>query len=154
MSGNPSFFNGNAKIDGGEIENVDITKSSLDMNFQKITSVASPTDNYDAVNKMYVDSQTTSLTVTLNSTTPALILNQSIGNYLFIIQSTTPSNYPMLSVILAKNHTNGSLGKVIFYTIPGATTGEYLQITWDDGEFIYLSKSGGGYDGQYIVRRL
>jgi hypothetical protein len=59
------FFEGNAYIDGGHIENVGISTanisnssivtSSLDMNMQNITSVKDPIQPQDAATKKYID---------------------------------------------------------------------------------------------------
>ena len=59
------FFEGNAYIDGGHIENVSISTanisnsaintSSLDMNMKNITSVQHPDQPHDAATKQYVD---------------------------------------------------------------------------------------------------
>ena len=57
------YFEGNAYIDGGTVTNVDvqnvaITASSINMNYQSITNVKDPFGLQDAATKNYVDNKT------------------------------------------------------------------------------------------------
>lgn len=161
------YFEGNAYIDSGQIQNVNInnssistssiTTSSLDMNMQKITSVQNPVQPQDAATKSYVDALGVCiLDIDLIGTNFSTISNSIYGPFLKGAYTITITNIifngPAATFSVSKNEL-GQPGHVVRTTSsPGLVTYESLRIRWLPNTGIELQKTGNNYDGTYRIK--
>ncbi len=161
MSGTVSY-EGNAFIDGGQIQNLlvtassiascAITTSSLDMNLENITNVQDPINQQDAATKQYVDSLGVVITnVTLTGTTPIVISNHLKGTFRIHV-SNLVLNGPCAGFDVAKNEANNQAHIVRNVSCPGLNSNTSLMVTWAVNSGITLSKNGTDYDGTYTIK--
>ncbi len=147
-----SFFNSNAILDGGEVKNASITLSSLDMNYQKITSVDDPIDDYDAVNKRYISNTLgiKLLTISLSGTIATQILNDTYGSFHVIVKSSV--NNPTATFLISKSieADNGNIQRIS--NAKGNIANERLEIVWPPNSGVSLYKTGINHDGNYNVK--
>lgn len=155
-------FEGNAYIDGGYAQNIQltnssissciITTSSLDMNLQNITNVADPINDYDAVNKRYVDLLGITLsTITLTNTNSVLISNNLSGSFVITITNLI-LNGPSGIFHITKNNSTRTAQINRTNSCPGYSTDISLQIEWPVNDGIYLYKTGNNYNGSYKIK--
>lgn len=155
------FFEGNAYIDGGKVEDTQIVSSeirlsSIDMNLQNITSVKDPINTQDAATKKYVDQTVNALGVfikelVLTGTNYTLISNTYLkGSYSITVNSST--NGPSATFFLSKGRS-GQHPHIVRHTCsPGETTRELLELTWAPNSGIFIRKTGVNHNGNYIVK--
>jgi hypothetical protein len=156
------YFEGNAYIDSGQIENVNInnsaittssiTTSSLDMNMQRITSVQNPINPQDAATKWYVDGLGVHIIdINLTATNFSVISPFLKGAYTITITNII-LNGPAATFSVSKNEI-GQPGHVVRTTSsPGLLTYESLRIRWLPNTGIEIQKTGTNYDGTYRVK--
>lgn len=149
-----SFSKSNGIINGGVVANSSISTSTLDMNSQRITSVALPVNSTDASNKAYVDSLNIQYyTINLNGTAPTTI-NSSLltGSYSVQVTSAVP-NGPSATFHVSKNMSASIGGSIMRFTSgAGAISNERLLVVWNSNNGIQLMKTGVNYNGSYIVK--
>lgn len=162
------FFEGNAFIDGGQIQDTNIINttigssniktSSLDMmdllgNLQNITNVKDPIEFQDAATKKYVDNVGFFKTITLTGTTPSNIKNYDNTDLLngsYTIYVIPPTElHPSAIFNVTKNRKAGYPHVVRSSATPGLLVGVnsniivtnvLLKIHWEPNETIKLSK--------------
>jgi hypothetical protein len=163
------FFEGNAYIDGGHIENVSISTasisnsaintSSLDMNMQNITSVKDPIQPQDAATKKYVDDLGIIIEYcTLTGVQPTPVVGSGDhGTYTVTIKR---QNNPGPSAIFNVSKRDATVNAHIVRTVATpwffGDTPVTLLMEWPVGETIQIRKSatigGDPLDGIYIVK--
>lgn len=162
MSGSV-FFEGNAFIDGGQVQNVIITSSTignctigtskLDMNMDNITNVKDPINPQDAATKKYVDEIGTFTNITLNGVTTTQISSANKGSFIISITNNI-SNGPTAIFHVTKNEPSNYAHIVRTVATPGKYSTTTLQITWPPNSGILINKNGMSYDGSYTVKIL
>jgi len=161
MSGSV-FFEGNAYIDGGRIQNTAlvsssigncrITSSSLDMNLENITSVKDPILSQDAATKKYVDDLGIVITrATLNGMNPTTISDNLRGSFIITITNEV-LNGPSGIFHVTKNANSNEAHIVRTVAAPGLNTFNFLNVTWPPNTGILLQKSASTFDGSYRVK--
>lgn len=156
------YFEGNAFIDGGQVQNTNVTQSSigncaittstLDMNFKNITSVADPINYSDAATKRYVDDLGIVISVvSLSGTSPSLISNNLKGSYVITI-SNLVLNGPSAVFNVTKSESTQHAHIARTVASPGQASRTLLKISWPPNSGIYLSKTESAYDGSYRVK--
>lgn len=131
--------------------------STIDMDNQKITSVADPTAVLDAVNKQYCDQNSANgiptLTVTLTGTNWNIILADTFGVFDIIISNIVVGG-PTAKFTIMKPESNRNASVQRWGSNAGTTTFERLEMRWLPSTGIELRKNGNGHDGNYKVRYL
>ena len=156
------YFEANGFIDGGQVQNVNITScsigncqittSSLDINMQNITSVKDPINNQDAATKKYVDDLEIILrSVTLTGTSFTEISTNVKGSYIVTI-SNEILNGPTAIFHITKSETTRNAHIVRTVAAPGNNTSVFLEISWPINSSILLRKTGNQFDGSYKVK--
>lgn len=156
------YFEGNAFVDGGQIQNVVVTSttigncnistSTLDMNMKNITSVKDPVNPQDAATKQYVDNLEVIISyVSLSGTNNVTISNNTKGSYVITISSVV-LNGPSAVFHVSKSESSRQAHIVRTAAAPGYLTNVFLSVTWPPNSGILLKKSGGNYDGAYKVK--
>lgn len=156
------FFEGNAFIDGGQIQNTiilntsignsAITTSSIDMNMQNITSVKDPINPQDAATKKYVDDLDIRISnITLTGTTDYEISNYQQGSYIITVQNSVVGG-PSGVFHVTKNDSSKHAHIARTVATPGALSTITLLVTWPPNSGILLKKTGSQYDGTYRVK--
>ncbi len=158
---------GNVFIDGGQVQNIivttssignsNITTSSVDMldsfgNYQNITNVLDPIRPQDAATKQYVDDLGIVIsTIVLNSTTNTLISSSNKGSFIITITNLV-LNGPSGIFHVTKNESTNNAHIVRTTASPGYSTNVFLNITWPPNSGILLNKTGSNYDGSYRIK--
>jgi hypothetical protein len=158
---------GNVFIDGGQVQNIlvtsssignsNITTSSLDMldafgTCQNITNVLDPIRPQDAATKKYVDDLGIVIsTITLNSTNNTIISNYDKGSFVITITNLV-LNGPSGIFHVTKNESTNTAHIVRTTASPGYSSNVFLNITWPQNSGILLNKTGSSYDGSYRVK--
>lgn len=157
------FFEGNAFIDGGKVEDTQIVAStirlsSIDMNLENITSVKDPIQPQDAATKKYVDESIDFLGVVqksllLSSTNYTLITDIHLkGSYSITVNPVDGVNGPSATFFLSKGRQNQYPHIVRHTCSPGENTRELLELKWDPNSGIYIRKTGNGHNGFYNIK--
>lgn len=156
------FFEGNAYIDSGQIQNVNVTNStittsSLDMDNKTITNVHDPIQQQDAATKSYVDALGIYiLDINLTGTEFELVSNAQYGPFLkgsFNITITNViMNGPCATFNVSKNEVSQPGHVVRMTSSPGLITHESFRIRWQPNKGIELQKTGNNYDGTYRIK--
>jgi hypothetical protein len=148
----PALNKGNNIILNGQV-----LSSKIDMDLERITSLADPIANADAVTKFYCDTNSQNgiptVTVTLTSNIWNTILMNTSGTFDIII-SNVISDGPCAKFTLAKSGPSRNASIQRWNSCSGTTTNERLEMRWPIGSGIELRKNGNGYDGNYKVRYL
>lgn len=173
MSGSV-YFEGNAFIDGGHIQNVNIstcnisnsaiTTTSIDMlsssgQLQHITNVKDPIQPQDAATKKYVDAKGLILEqiILINTAETSVSVNNDIGSFIVTI---TPfdSIGPSSIFNITKNDKTKQPHIVRISASPGLTgnvNNPYvmLNVSWaPNTTVIKISKTGNLFNGNYTVK--
>lgn len=145
-----SFSKNNSIIKDGQI-----LSSKIDMDGEKITSVADPTANQDAVTKLYCDLNSSSgiptLTVTLTGTSWTQVLLDQFGTFDIIISNVVTGG-PCGKFTLMKSEASRNASNQRWGSSAGSTTFERLEMRWLPNIGIELRKNGVNYDGSYRLR--
>jgi len=158
------FFEGNAFIDGGQLQNANVTSctvsnsaintSSLDMNMQNITSVLDPIQPQDAATKKYVDD----LGIVINDylisgTVETEISNTMYGTYTLTIKKRE-NDGPTAIFNISKIDQNSPAHIVRTVGTPGISidTRVMLLLKWLPNENIKIYKTHSSFDGLYTVK--
>ena len=157
------YYEGNAFIDGGRIQNVlntnssisncIITTSSLDMNLANITNVKDPINLQDAATKKYVDDlQIVYSNVSLNNTISSLISTAQSGTFIVKILSVSGTGpLATFNIIKGINTQEAQCNRTT--SCPGiSSTNVSLRITWPPNSGILLHKNGPDFNGNYLVK--
>lgn len=158
------FFEANAFIDTGQINNVLLTGSSisnciittslLDMNMQNITSVKDPINIQDAATKKYVDDLGIIVkAVSLIGNNNTLISNESIGSFVITVTNIV-LNGPSAIFHITKNDPTKQSHIVRTVASPGINTNIFLELDWPIGSGIFIRKTGNAYDGSYKIKMI
>jgi hypothetical protein len=161
MSGAVSY-EGNAFIDGGKIQNLIITNtsisnsvittSSLDMNLANITSVKDPINLQDAATKKYVDDlYIVYVDVTLSGTSPTIISSNLKGTYRINVTNSI-INGPSAAFDVTKNEASNNAHIIRTVACPGISSYTTVNVLWPPNTGIQLYKTGNDYDGNYLVK--
>lgn len=160
---------GNVFIDGGKIQNIDITtstigncnisKSSLDMlsntgSLQNITNVNDPISQQDAATKKYVDNLGIVIKdITLTSSYNTTISDNVKGSFVITISNLIQDG-PSGIFHVTKNESTNEAHIVRTAAAPGNISNIFLELTWPPTSGILLKKTGNNttYDGSYSVK--
>lgn len=143
---------------GTLIENVIVTSSNIqasqvDMNKNKITSVAIPTEPLDAANKYYVDRSLAqayqSFQVYLLGTLAVEVVNLTRGSYQIMVQSEADEG-PVAQFTILK--TSDVKEGIVNGFSDKADSGERLEVSWPSMSALLLRKTGDNHDGLYTVK--
>lgn len=156
------YFEGNAFIDQGRVQNAlltnnsisnsIITTSSLDMNLENITSVKDPVNPQDAATKQYVDDLGIVLSnISLSGTTGTLISSNQNGSYIITVKNLV-INGPSATFSVTKTSTTLNAQCNRISASPGYSSTITLFVTWPPNDGIYLNKNGSLYDGSYQIK--
>jgi hypothetical protein len=160
-------FEGNAFIDGGIIQNVlstnttisnsSISTSSINMidnvgNFQNIINVKDPILDQDAATKKYVDNLTIFVSnIYLSNTNSVTILNELYGSRTIYITNIVTGG-PSAIFMISKNSASKKPQINRINSCRGNNSSVILQILWEIQTGITLNKSDSLYDGMYNVK--
>lgn len=142
-------------ITGGYANSIDITDSTIDMNFKKITSLADPTGDYDAVNFRTLNSLIgvgfITSTVTLTSTGWTNISLLTRGSYTINVMGLLPGS-PCAIFMVSKAYAAENVNVSRMVSSSGQTTSERLAVRWLANQPMQLSKDGVSWDGLYNIK--
>lgn len=164
MSGSV-YFEGNAFIDGGRVQNSNIISTSisncnigtstLDMNLQNITSVKDPVNPQDAATKKYVDDLGIVIsTITLIGENDTEISTNKVGSFIIKVtnKATIPSGGPSAVFNVSKTIQASHSHVARITASPGMGSNIGLMISWPPNSGILLKKTGNSFDGTYEAK--
>lgn len=139
------------------IQNGQIMSSKIDMDSERITSLADPIAGSDAVSKTYCDLNSANgiptISVSLTSNSWTMILMDTIGTFDILI-SNVVSGGPCAKFTIAKNNPSRNASIQRWNSCSGNTTNERLELRWLPSTGIEIRKNGVNYDGSYKIRYL
>jgi len=148
----PSYFKSNSYIDGGNIKNVDIIQSSLDMNNEPITSVQDPINPQDAATKAYIDSLGEIIIITLTGTSYTVVSSKLKGA-VHLIAEAIVNDGPCATFSASKTNSTKHPNVARLTASPGNSVNkERLDIKWEPGSGIEIHKNNTGFDGDYRIK--
>jgi hypothetical protein len=146
----PAFSKNNSIIKNGSI-----LSSKIDMDLERITSLADPIADTDGVSKQYCDANSRSgvptITVTLSGVTWNTVLLNTSGVFDIII-SNVVTNGPCAKFTIMKGSPSRNPSIQRWGSNSGNTTNERLEMRWLPNSGIELRKNGNNYDGDYKLR--
>lgn len=152
MSLPPAFSKNNSIITNGQI-----LSSKVDMDNEKITTLATPTAGQDAVNKDYCDQNSANgipiITITLTGTAWNTVLVNTLGVFDILVSNVVVGG-PTAKFTIMKSEASRNASIAKWGGTAGTTSLERLEIRWLPSTGIELRKDGAGHDGQYKLRYL
>jgi hypothetical protein len=137
------------------IKNGHVLSSKIDMDNEKITSVANPTSDQDACTKFYCDLNSLSgipiITVTLSGVTWNQVLLDQFGTFDILI-SNIISGGPCGKFTIMKSEASRNSSIQRWGSSAASTTFERLEMRWPPNSGIELRKNGSNYNGSYKLR--
>ena len=125
------------------------------MDGEKITTLATPTADYDGVNKLYCDQNSANgiptITVTLTGTSWTQVLLDQFGTFDIIVSNVVVGG-PCAKFTIMKSEASRNASIQRWGSSAGSNTFERLEIQWPQNSGIELRKNGGNYDGSYRLR--
>lgn len=144
-----SFSKNNSIIKDGQI-----LSSKIDMDGEKITSLADPTAGSDAVNKTYCDQNLSGnpiVTITLTGTSWTQVLLDQYGTFDIIVSNIVVGGpCGKFTVMKSESSRNASIQR--WGSSAGSNTFERLEMQWPQNSGLELRKNGVNYDGSYRLR--
>ena len=132
----------------------------IDMQNLRIINLQDPIAAQDAVTKKYTDNlfnfgtptpvPLPTGTITLNGTTPSLVLSNFIGN--FDIYISGPTGAPVGSFSIIKNDKTVQASITRNSSFCGIFSKERLNIIWNSNQGVYCFKDNTNYDGLYTFQ--
>lgn len=159
------FFEGNAFIDGGQLQNANvtlctvsncaITTSSLDMALQNITSVKDPIQPQDAATKKFVDDLGIVIKkFRLEGIDFTDTGSSEFGTYIISVKPEDP-NGPTAIFNVSKMSPSSPAHIVRTVATPGLAPPDdraMLLLKWDPNENIMIRKTHSTFNGIYIIK--
>ena len=146
----PALNKGNNIILNGQV-----LSSKIDMDNERITSLADPIANSDAVSKFYCDINSAngipSVIVTLTDITWNTILMNMSGTFDILVSNIIPDG-PCAKFTIMKSGPSRNASINRWNSCSGTTSNERLEMRWPINSGIQLRKNGNGYNGNYKVR--
>lgn len=145
-----NIYASDSQVINSTISNSMITTSSIDMNMQPIENLGTCTTNYQAANKIYVDSQSAFITgtITLSGVTPVIISPLTSGIYTVKITSLV-LNGPIAKFEIGKSEPSLQPQIHTIINTPGFSTTTVLRLSWDPNSGITCRKTSNLFDGSY-----
>ena len=152
------YFVGDAYLDGDEITNIDIhdsaiTKSTLDMNMERITSVHDPVEMQDAVTMKWANEQLklafTTYGVTLTGTDPVVLDDLPMGSYTVTIFPSEIGAPTAMYMIAKTDPSRKGFTNRLGMVSEGDTL---IHVEWVEYSPVTLRKSDSRWDGTYRVK--
>jgi hypothetical protein len=147
-----SFSKNNSIIKDGQI-----LSSKIDMDGEKITSLADPTANQDAVSKFYCDANSSNgiptFTITLTGTSWTQVLLDQYGTFDIIVSNVVVGG-PCAKFTIMKSEASRNASIQRWGSSAGTNTFERLEMRWLPNNGIEIRKNGSNYNGSYKLRYL
>jgi hypothetical protein len=148
----PAYSKNNSTILRGKI-----LSSIVDMNANKITTLGTPTSDYDGVNKIYCDQNSLSgiptLSVTLTSTNWNIVLANTTGVFdILVVNVVSGGACGRFTVMKNDPSRIGSITR--WSSSASVSTFGRLEIRWRSNTGIELRKNNSSHDGLYKIRYL
>lgn len=160
-----SYFYGNAHFNGTYMKNVlyqhgNIQATNIDMDMRKITTLATPTNDFDGANKLYVDQKLSSVIeewiVQLTGSTYVEVAELRPASYFFSVSplegNAQSQGGPTANFSMSKSNSAIS-GDANILSSSKSVTGERLQIKWLPDRPFSIRKTGENFDGLYLVQK-
>ncbi len=160
-----AYFYGNANLKGTYMNDIlytngTIQSTNIDMDMRKITTLATPTQDFDACNKYYVDQRISSAfqewLITLTGSSTVDIADLHPFSYMFFVgpyeNDLLSQGGPTASFVISKANVGISANGNTLSSSPSATN-EHLILDWPSNGPLRLRKTGDNYDGIYLVQR-
>ena len=138
-----------------------ITTSTIDMNFNNITSVKDPIRPQDAATRYYVDSTIEDISQKIENTFSGIAINLQGIEYTpiahlqpgsFLVTVNPPSDgYPTAVFSISKGSEEMGGHVAVITAHGGRDTYERLELQWPSGGTLMIRKTGPGYNGEYII---
>ena len=156
------FLTGRAILEGTYIKGMCIMNSiikgtSIDMNYQPITSVADPESPSDAATRYFVENTVShavkTVKVHLTGTSYVSVAHLPPGSYWLSISPTnTSAGGPTASFLVSKNLLVKEAHVTRQTSLPGEGSSEELDLKWGASGPVSLRLTGPHYTGCYSVK--